>query len=86
MAIVTAGLSVNIFLSSDTPLIIIVGTLVWLGFGYTLFSSPNTNAIISCVEKQYLGIASGMVVTIRSIRQVPSMAIAALYSQYTLEP
>ena len=47
-----------------------------LGLGYAFFSSPNTNAIMSSVDKKYLGIASGMVATMRSLGQVLSMAIA----------
>ena len=47
-----------------------------LGLGYGLFSSPNTNAIMSSVEMKHLGIASGMVATMRSLGQLLSMAIA----------
>jgi EmrB/QacA subfamily drug resistance transporter len=78
MAMMTLGLLVFIFLSPDTSLALIVCTLLWLGLGYALFSSPNTNAIMSSVKKEYLGIASGMVATMRSIGQVLSMAIAML--------
>ena len=76
MAITTAGLSFFIFLTPSTPLYAIVLALMALGFGYALFSSPNTNAIMSSVDKKYLGIASGMVATMRSLGQVLSMAIA----------
>jgi hypothetical protein len=47
-----------------------------LGFGYALFSSPNTNAIMSSVHRRHLGIASSMVATMRSLGQILSMAIA----------
>jgi MFS family permease len=47
MAITTAGLSFFIFLTPVTPLYAIVIALMVLGFGYALFSSPNTNAIMS---------------------------------------
>ena len=76
MAITTIGLSFFIFLTPSTPLYAIVIALMVLGFGYALFSSPNTNAIMSSVDKRYLGIASGMVSTMRSLGQVLSMAIA----------
>ncbi|MEI7856812.1 MAG: MFS transporter, partial [Methanomicrobiales archaeon] len=76
MAITIAGLSFFIFLTPSTPLYAIVIALMVLGFGYALFSSPNTNAIMSSVEKRNLGIASGMVATMRSLGQVLSMAIA----------
>ncbi|MHB8163012.1 MAG: MFS transporter [Methanoregula sp.] len=76
MAITTIGLSFFIFLTPATPLYAIVIALMVLGFGYALFSSPNTNAIMSSVDKRYLGIASGMNATMRSLGQVLSMAIA----------
>jgi len=76
MAITTIGLSFFIFLTPTTPLYAIVIALMMLGFGYALFSSPNTNAIMSSVDRQYLGIASGMNATMRSLGQVLSMAIA----------
>lgn len=76
MAITTSGLSFFIFLTTTTPLPAIIISLMLLGFGYALFSSPNTNAIMSCVDKQHLGIASSMVATMRSLGQVLSMAIA----------
>ena len=76
MAITTSGLSFFIFLTPTTPLYTIIISLMILGFGYALFSSPNTNAIMSSVDKRYLGIASSMVATMRSLGQVLSMAIA----------
>jgi EmrB/QacA subfamily drug resistance transporter len=76
MAITTLGLSFFVFLDPQTPLYAIIISLMVLGFGYALFSSPNTNAIMSSVDKRYLGIASGMVATMRSLGQVLSMAIA----------
>jgi hypothetical protein len=76
MAITTIGLAFFIFLTPQTPLYAIVIALMVLGFGYALFSSPNTNAIMSSVDKRYLGIAAGMNATMRSLGQVLSMAIA----------
>ncbi|MDD1694151.1 MAG: MFS transporter, partial [Methanoregula sp.] len=78
MGITTLGLSFFIFLGPDTPLFMIIGALMVLGLGYAFFSSPNTNAIMSSVDKRYLGIASGMVATMRSLGQVLSMAIAMI--------
>jgi EmrB/QacA subfamily drug resistance transporter len=76
MAITALGLFFFIFLTPTTPLWIIVGSLMVMGLGYGLFSSPNTNAIMSSVEKRHLGIASGMNATMRSLGQLLSMAIA----------
>ena len=78
MAITTAGLGILMFLSPATPLLVIIAGQVILGLGYGLFSSPNTNAIMSSVEVRYLGLASSMVSTMRAIGQMLSLAIAML--------
>ena len=78
MACTTAGLGILMLLSPSTSIGVIVAGLVILGFGYGLFSSPNTNAIMSSVEVRHLGLASGMVSTMRAIGQMLSLAIAML--------
>jgi hypothetical protein len=49
--------------------------LAMIGLGFALFSSPNTNAIMSAVEKRYYGIASSTVALMRLIGQMFSMGI-----------
>jgi MFS family permease len=78
MAFTTLGLSMLMLVSPTTPILVIIAGLLILGFGYGLFSSPNTNAIMSSVDVRHLGIASGMVSTMRSIGQMLSLAIAML--------
>jgi EmrB/QacA subfamily drug resistance transporter len=76
MAVTVIGLSLFIFLTETTSLEFIVVGLCLLGFGFALFSSPNTNAIMSSVEKRLYGVASGTVATMRLIGQLLSIAIA----------
>jgi uncharacterized membrane protein len=52
--------------------------LVVLGVGLGLFSSPNTNAIMSAVEKRHYGVASGMNGTVRLVGQMLSMGVAMM--------
>ncbi|MEN6442325.1 MAG: MFS transporter [Methanoregula sp.] len=78
MGCTTLGLGVLMLVSPSTSIIIIIIGLLILGFGYGLFSSPNTNAIMSSVEAKHLGIASGMVATMRAIGQMLSLAIVML--------
>ncbi len=78
MSITTAGLFIFIFLGESTPLYFLLANLFLLGIGFGLFSSPNTNAIMSSVEKQYYGIASGAMGTMRLVGQMLSMGIAML--------
>jgi EmrB/QacA subfamily drug resistance transporter len=78
MALTTFGLFFLIFLDEKTTFESIVISLVLLGVGFALFSSPNTNAIMSSVEKKYYGIASGTLGTMRLTGQMLSMGVAML--------
>ena len=78
MGITGAGLVLLCFINATTPFYLIICLLILMGTGFALFSSPNTNAIMSSVEKRYLGIASGVVGTMRMIGQMTSMGIAMM--------
>jgi EmrB/QacA subfamily drug resistance transporter len=78
MIISTIGLFLFVFLEQGTSLGYIIGCLLILGFGFALFSSPNTNAIMSSVEKRHLGIASGVIGTMRSLGMMVSMGISTV--------
>jgi hypothetical protein len=51
---------------------------VLLGFGFALFSSPNTNAVMSAVEKRQYGIASATLGTMRRMGNMLSMGVAVM--------
>ncbi len=78
MALTAVGLFLLAFLNANTPLVSIVAVLVLIGMGFALFSSPNTNAVMSSVEKRYYGVASGTLGTMRLTGQMFSMGIAML--------
>lgn len=78
MALTSCGLMLFTRLTADTRLIYIVATLLLLGFGFAVFSSPNMNAIMSSVERRFLGVASGSAGTMRVLGQLFSMGIATL--------
>jgi EmrB/QacA subfamily drug resistance transporter len=78
MAVLTIGLFLLIFLSEHTSLEFIVAVLILLGIGYALFSSPNTNAVMSSVERKFYGVASGTLGTMRSLGMMFSMGIVML--------
>jgi MFS family permease len=78
MGLTAAGLFVLVFLNEATPVWYFITALLILGFGFGLFSSPNTNAIMSSVEKQFYGVASGIVGTMRLLGQMLSMGIATM--------
>ena len=78
MSITTLGLFVFIFLGEEFSLGLLISNLIFLGIGFGLFSSPNTNAIMSSVDKQFYGVASGAMGTMRLVGQMFSMGIAML--------
>jgi EmrB/QacA subfamily drug resistance transporter len=78
MACSFGGLVNLIFLSEETALSRIILSFVFLGFGFGLFSSPNTHAIMSSVDRSMYGVASGVVSTMRLIGQMLSMGIVTL--------
>ena len=78
MGITALGLVLLCFIRETTPDYFIVLLLLLMGIGFGLFSSPNSNAIMSSVEKRHLGIASGVVGTMRMIGQMMSMGIAMM--------
>jgi len=78
MGLTAAGLILLCFITPETSVSIIVLLLVLMGTGFGLFSSPNSNAIMSSVEKRHLGVASGVVGTMRMIGQMMSMGIAMM--------
>jgi hypothetical protein len=49
-----------------------------LGFGLSVFSSPNTNAIMSSVEKRLYGVASSTLGTMRLTGQMLSLGITMI--------
>jgi len=78
MALTTIGLVIFIFLSEETPVELIIGNLILMGFGFALFSSPNTNAVMSSAPKTAYGVASATLATMRQVGMVLSMGIAML--------
>ena len=78
MGVTALGLVLLSFISPGTRIPYIIAVLFLLGAGYAFFSSPNTNAIMSSVEKKHYGLASGTVATMRSLGQVLSMCVISI--------
>jgi hypothetical protein len=67
-----------ILLTNNSVLAYIIASLMIVGFGFALFSSPNMNAIMGSVDKRFYGIASASVGTMRLLGQMFSMGIVTL--------
>ncbi|MBP6876119.1 MAG: MFS transporter [Candidatus Eisenbacteria bacterium] len=78
MLVTTIGLVLLVFLQPASSPVHVIVALAVLGIGFGLFSSPNTNAIMSAVAPPKYGFAAGMLATMRTVGQAMSMAIALL--------
>ena len=78
MGLTVVGLALLYPLASSTAIPYIVGVLALLGFGFALFSSPNTNAVMSSVDRSHYGVASATLATMRLTGQMLSMGIVML--------
>jgi MFS family permease len=81
MAVIVVGLIMLTFLREQSSITYLLVILAIVGFGFGLFSSPNTNAIMGSVDRTYLGVASATVGTMRLTGQMMSMGIATLVLQ-----
>ncbi len=75
MGLCALGLGVAATLNAATSLAAVIAMLVFLGLGFALFSSPNTSVIMGSVEPRYLGVASGLNSTMRTLGMMTSMTI-----------
>ena len=78
MGITTVGLIILCFLNDNSSLALVIFGLVVLGIGFGFFTSPNTNAVMSSVERKYYGVASGIMGTSRLLGQTFSLGIVTL--------
>lgn len=78
MGISALGLFFFIFLDPQTPILLIVLNMAFIGVGFALFASPNNNAIMGSVERSLYGVASSLMNNMRLLGQSISMAIVSL--------
>ena len=78
MVLTAAGLIMLALLNGVSSTIYLIGALITTGLGFSLFSSPNANAIMSAVEKRYYGSVSGSIATMRVLGQMSSMILVTL--------
>jgi MFS family permease len=78
MALCAITLVSFVFLGVNGALLHVMINLIIIGIGFGLFSSPNTNAIMSCVPKEDYSTASSILATMRTLGQTVSMAIITI--------
>ena len=84
MAFTFAAVLALAFLGQETSLLFITGCLLTLGLGLALFTSPNTNAIMSSVQPRHYGVGSATLGTMRLVGQVASMSFAMMVFSFYL--
>ncbi len=84
MMIIAVGLIGLCFLSATTGYVYIFLILAWIGLGFGIFSSPNTNLIMSSVEKNEYGLASATTGTMRLVGQAFSMGLAMMAMSFMM--
>jgi EmrB/QacA subfamily drug resistance transporter len=75
MGITAIGLAFFTLLDGQSPLWFIIMNLMIIGFGFALFSSPNTNAVMSSIDRRSYGVGSAMLGTMRLTGQMLSMGL-----------
>jgi EmrB/QacA subfamily drug resistance transporter len=78
MFITAVGLLMLAMLSSSSGFLRVALALLMTGIGFSLFSSPNVNAIMGSVAPKHYGSASAAVATTRLLGQLSSIVLVTL--------
>lgn len=84
MGLCAVSLALLSFINTGTSVAVIVVILCFAGCGFALFSSPNTNAVMSCVDKSSYGVASSVLSTMRNIGHAMSMVMITITVNFNL--
>ncbi len=86
MLLTAFGLAGFVWLDAASPLAGAVACLALTGLGFSLFSSPNANAIMGAVPRSDYGRAASAMSVMRVIGQMSSMGLVALVFALLLGP
>ncbi len=83
MLLTLLGLLALSTLRLDSESATVVAILILLGAGFGLFSSPNSNAVMSAVDRSQYGVGSATLATMRLVGQALSLAaVAVLFAHF----
>lgn len=74
LALCTVALATCSTVTASTSLYTLMGILVLLGLGFSLFSSPNLTVIMNCVEPRHYGVAASLSATMRTLGMLTAMS------------
>ena len=86
MGCVSVGLFLFSELNSASSGLDVILRLVVVGVGFGLFSSPNTSAVMGSVKQEKLGVAAGILGTMRFMGQSIGLALLGAVMAATLPP
>jgi len=86
LVVMSAGLALLATLAESSSIGRVVGPLLAVGFGFSMFSSPNVNAIMGSVDRRHLGSASASVGTARVLGQMLSMGVVTVVFAVLMGP
>ena len=78
MTLGSIGLAVCIFISADSTYFHILSVLAIMGVGFGFFSTPNSTAIMTSIEKRDYGMASSMIATMRTFGMLTAMTLITI--------
>ena len=84
MGFCVVGLTLFAMVGEETSIVFVIGALMLSGFGFALFSSPNTNAVMSCVQPKDYSVANSILSTMRTVGQSSSMAVVTIVVGITM--
>lgn len=84
MCITVFAMIIMTLMDANTPLYIVMLAMALQAFGMGLFSSPNMNAIMSCVNEKDAAFASAGQLAVRSIGQTMSLGLLTLIFSYVM--
>lgn len=85
-AIIICGVSIFVlgFVDAKTSLSTLVIGMMIVGVGSALFSAPNTNMVMSSVDKGNYSLASSILATMRSFGHTASMWVITLFTKLNI--
>ncbi|MEM1573337.1 MAG: MFS transporter [Candidatus Methanomethylicaceae archaeon] len=86
MGLNSMGLYLLSSLKSTIDITQVIALLIFMGVGFALFASPNTNAIMSSIERDFYGMASATLSMMRVIGQTMSITIATFIMSIFVGP
>ena len=81
LALMMLAMSGTAFLGSSSPLWAVGGLLALLGAALGLFNSPNNSAVMGALGRDQVGMANGIVATLRNLGRAVGVAVVVVLYQ-----